>query len=94
MKTAIECVAAGALQLDEQKPKWEDRIDTNMLHMNSCMNCILGQLYRHYEIGCGVLNIDPEEHGFERDVDGMTYEELHDAWIDEIAKRKQKKEQV
>jgi hypothetical protein len=43
-----ERVARGAAALDERKPGWNEQIDLDVLDLNNCNNCILGQLYGHY----------------------------------------------
>lgn len=41
---AAACVARGAAYLDETRPGWAARIDTETLNMSSTTDCVLGQL--------------------------------------------------
>lgn len=44
MPTAEERVAAGAALLDTKVPGWRDRIDMDILDLDSTVCCIIGQL--------------------------------------------------
>lgn len=46
-----ERVERGIAYLDRMTPGWDQRIDLEMLDMNSCTRCVLGQLYGDYEHG-------------------------------------------
>lgn len=49
-ETIQETVARGAAWLDGVEPGWWDRVNLDTLHMESCKNCVLGQLggdFRH-----------------------------------------------
>ena len=38
----------GAELMDKLRPGWANRINVQILDMNSCSRCILGQLYKDY----------------------------------------------
>jgi hypothetical protein len=48
--TMTERVAAGAAWLDEHHPGWVDRIDLNVLDLESPCFCVLGQLGRNTDL--------------------------------------------
>ncbi len=48
---------AGAAHLDQVEPKWADRIDLTRLDLYKHRDCVLGQLYGHYDTGCAALGI-------------------------------------
>ena len=50
-------VARGAELLDRRKPGWAAKINLDRLAMNSCDDCLLGQLYGNYFDGKGRLRI-------------------------------------
>lgn len=50
-------VQAGAAKLDEVRPGWAEAIDPGVLDLGMMEDCILGQLYGHYEDGCDALGI-------------------------------------
>ena len=58
MSTTNERVAAGAALLDEKRPGWWQRIDTDTLDMGETCGCILGQTYEAngrstpFDMGC------------------------------------------
>lgn len=54
-------VSAGVTLLEEKFPGWENRIDLEMLSMNSFQDCILGQLYSGYYSGTYLLDLTDEE---------------------------------
>jgi len=41
-------VRAGAQFLDEQRPGWELKLNVGELDLNSCSQCVIGQLYGEY----------------------------------------------
>jgi hypothetical protein len=98
---ARERVARGARFLDQHRPGWHAEIDTARLRMESCAQCILGQLFGDFPRALTLTpQRDPEwvrEHGFdlaipefdsdEHILDG--YRRLTEMWIDEIHKRKE-----
>lgn len=45
MQDFKENVARGVALLDEKKPGWYKQIDVKKLHLSSCTDCVLGQLY-------------------------------------------------
>ena len=55
--------AAGAAFLDEHVPGWRTRIDLSTLDLESCENCILGQLFDDFMFGLehlGLVNLPGE----------------------------------
>lgn len=93
-----EAAERGAALLDKERPGWEKRINLELLKMNSCVMCILGQLFHDFNRGAFQLNlgIDPEPayedkaavdyygfDGFQRRAD-----EWNAAWVAEIKKRR------
>lgn len=63
MKTAeeqvIESANRGAEFLDKTLPEgWFQGINLDRLQMDSCVDCILGQLYGSYSMGIEVLKLD------------------------------------
>ena len=53
-----ERVARGARLLDEKRPGWAREIATDRLAMESCDECILGQLFHDYADGIFMLKRD------------------------------------
>ena len=93
-------VAAGAALLDAVRPGWAEVVEPADLAMESCADCVLGQLYGHYAKGLESLGLDPfvavpSPFGFEitgSDVEGggrvfAAYDRLAGFWRDEIAAR-------
>lgn len=95
-------VAAGARLLDEEIPGWFNRIDDTTLGLESCTRCVLGQLFANnyiyttpYMAGKVYLKFEGDNvtqaarHGFTiAAFSNIDYQQLTDAWIDEIAKRR------
>ena len=48
-------VARGAALLDAERPGWADQIGADTLAMESCDQCVLGQLYGNYWQGCRIV---------------------------------------
>ena len=53
-------VTRGAALLDEKRPGWAAKIDTDRLQLHDCLNCTLGQLDGEYPHGRRAL-FGPEE---------------------------------
>ena len=83
MSTVTERVARGAALLDEKIPGWDSRIDLDVLDIDSCAQCILGQVFaaessyypvaRGFGAGIDELGLDDsviEDLGFD-DTDGL-----------------------
>jgi hypothetical protein len=91
--TAQEAVAAGAAELDAKLPGWWREINVHELHMDCSEECILGQLYGHYDDGALELGFDrrsqeqSEALGFARW--DYEYDDLEGAWIDLIQARRE-----
>lgn len=97
-----ERVSRGAALFDQVNPDWFHMIDRDLLAMESCDNCILGQVYGHYEDGFRSLIADlPDtilfsaaDHGFtlynaeQESIDVFSrFAALADAWRAEIRRR-------
>lgn len=95
-------VARGAELLDRVRPGWHREITADRLAMDSCNQCILGQIYGDYGRGLKILmRFDlevfdrSERFGFEADSrEGMpaawwqgTFARLADAWRAAIRSR-------
>jgi hypothetical protein len=97
MTTIAERVARGAALLDEKQPGWWQRIYPDIIDIDSCERCVLGQVYEAedgndygYSTGLTALGIDlggPEhDHGFDCDWDEQ--EDLTAAWRELIESRR------
>src|SRR5215212_6502587 len=53
LKTTVE---AGAALLDNENPGWHRKIDCDTLRLQSCYDCMLGQLFGSY--GDGILKLN------------------------------------
>lgn len=77
VRTGIEERAArGAALLDEMCPGWADRVDLDILDMNDCDDCIVGQVFEDYREGLEDLGFDLErddEYDFGFDLDDEAY---------------------
>ncbi len=95
-------VARGAKLLDARKPDWFRLVVLDWLSMDSCDDCILGQVYGHFLDGCVKLGnalMHREavvEFGFDLPAAGRyalgpealdRFEQLADAWRVEIRRR-------
>lgn len=93
-------VSQGAKLLDKQNPQWYTKIDTDILQLQDCDRCILGQLYHHYIYGLSRVDLDADDdpwfYGFNiptviernaRHLRTVYYDILKDAWIHEIEER-------
>lgn len=64
-----ERVRRGAQMLDRKNPDWFNEIDLDVLDLNDCHACILGQLYGTYSEGRYRIGLDWDlqatgSHGF------------------------------
>jgi hypothetical protein len=75
--------------LDKKIPKWRRLIDMDTLDMESCLNCVTGQIFGHYNRGLEELGIKDhyaDEYGLVLVIDDDDshyedeYEELTDLW--------------
>lgn len=90
----IENVQAGANLLDSHDPEWFEKVNIDTLHMGSCIDCVLGQLYEGYCEGLNKINVNafessPEDYQYGFDDPKRRYAELTNEWIKEIQKRQQ-----
>lgn len=64
-RMAQEAAARGARFLDERRPGWEREIDLSVLDLQSCHDCIIGQLYGNFmDFHWHFPNEDPGRLGF------------------------------
>ena len=90
MRTPLrERVEAGAALLDRKRRSktWRRKIDLKQLNLESCQDCILGQLYGGYSVGLDRLErngewIWPDELGF--DPAATDHRPLTRAWCEYI----------
>jgi hypothetical protein len=92
-------VGRGSERLDRRMPAWAWEIDVKRLNLTYTEECILGQVYGHYEAGCRDLGITTGlqscRHGFVgsllgrfvRPLGRLEYSLLRDAWLAEIRER-------
>lgn len=85
VSSAEQRVAAGVTLLDERNPGWYAKIDLTKLNLQDGSYCILGQLYRVYELGLIILNdVNGIKYGFTAsyrlDDDGQL--NLNDEWLE------------
>lgn len=91
-------VARGAAHLDTVRPGWEKLIDVGTLSIGSCVDCILGQIFRREAddanrnpFGYGLSAVgwwdDGEAHGVAGFLLGQDMKVTQDAWIAAIAAR-------
>jgi hypothetical protein len=69
--------------LDRKYPGWAEKISLDTLAMESCDNCILGQLFGSFREGMDALGIAfGSSRGFDRPcgTDNAAYKILADAW--------------
>lgn len=79
----------GAIFLDNRAAHWEECVDTNLLKMESCFHCILGQLYGTYSKGIKALGldlIDEKQLGFTTDMNDWIELDCH--WVQLILDRR------
>lgn len=81
-------VRRGAALLDRKIPGWAKKIDAHRIEIHCCYNCILGQLYGHYDDGFHALGL---WSGCENGFNGLLGERraLADLWRREIAARRE-----
>lgn len=90
----VDRVAAGSNWLDVVHRGWTEDINLDALTIESCGQCVLGQLFGRYGDGLVVLDLDDEdavEFGFDRhrDEPPAVYDELTAAWLTAIRARRQ-----
>lgn len=89
-------VARGAEWLDAINPGWHNRIDCEAIRMVDCRRCIAGQLYGYYTRIFQKLPLEPTKSASEQardlgfDTDDISYDDLRNAWIEQINIRKEK----
>lgn len=86
-------VKRGAAWLDEVRPGWDKEIDLTKLELDSCADCVVGQLFgltprlrpaRFYQENYG-FDITDEVYGFDTNA---SYAKLTEEWRDLIASRR------
>jgi hypothetical protein len=75
-------VQAGVTLLDERVPGWRGRIDVDDLDLSSKRECVLGQLYGHFQEGVQQLGIRHQTcaFGFATGGGGHEYTKLTKEW--------------
>jgi hypothetical protein len=93
-----ENVDRGAALLDNLNPSWAKAMNLDILNMNKCDYCVLGQCFGHYDLGLkwlrsqGVeLKFGDDMYGFfthEEEEDGSdSWAKLKDMWFIKIRER-------
>lgn len=54
--TLEELVQTGVTRLDARRPGWYDNVDLDTLNIADTKDCILGQLFGHFDSGVALLN--------------------------------------
>src|SRR5262245_2417871 len=90
-------VARGAALLDAHMPGWAQRLEPGLLTLESCSNCVLGQLFGNYVVAYQKLalprGVVAAEYGFDltagesKGIRRVQYGRLTDAWLEAIADR-------
>lgn len=70
--TVQERVARGVALLDEVRPSWWRKVALDRLAMESCSNCILGQVYGNYWDGCVMIETQTGNYFFSSIRHGFT----------------------
>lgn len=80
-EVATQRVERGATLLDQRVPGWHERVDVHRLRLISTADCVLGQLFGHYDVDEAVALAGDEDfdefaarHGF--DVDAQAHGDL------------------
>lgn len=90
-------IEQGMALLDEKVPGWEYRLDLRTLDVNSCTQCVVGQLFGIHNsdllyLGYQALGVEsPRQYGFSLDWDlsyRATYGGLNRAWKRKIRERR------
>lgn len=85
-------VADGAAFLDERWPGWWKRVNSRTLNVESCLNCVLGQLFGSYQEGMDWVS-DMTGHkfacryGFATGTMG-NYKLLTELWVEVLTQRR------
>lgn len=96
---SIGCARKGAALLDAYfgDRRWVKKIKATKLHLSSCADCVLGQVFGDYSVGLGKLRaafgdvVDSGSYGFDSEHDEgegieTSYETLNAAWKAVLAK--------
>ena len=59
----MSVVENGAALLDIENPGWYKKINLDKLSINSCSDCILGQIYGDYWAGASIIQRNPNYTG-------------------------------
>lgn len=74
----------GAQLLDIEKPRWYDKIDLDMLDIQSHLFCVLGQVYGRFGLGMAELDLTNRqvfEFGFDLDPRGWDDRPSVNYWV-------------
>jgi hypothetical protein len=87
----------GARYLDEYDPTWHERVHPDVLQMDNCYNCVLGQLFENFVEGAIAVgaHVNKREirygfvHPWELEFSAQAgyYKALEEVWKEEISKR-------
>ena len=85
LELAKERVTKGHQWLDQNYPGWKEKIDLDTLELSSCLNCVLGQLYGHFDNSPfaedGPEYLHGKEFGFDRFIGQVvTFGDLQEEW--------------
>lgn len=94
LPSVTDRVAAGSNWLDVIHRGWDEDINLDTLTIDSCDQCVLGQLFERYGDGLEALELDDDdavEFGFDRHTSEHpdVYDDLTAAWMDAIRARRQ-----
>lgn len=85
-KQIPEEVKAGMELLDQEVPGWREKIDLDSLDLSDCYECILGQVFGHFNEGRRMIaevDNDPGKYGFDCHPTG--YEFLTQIWKEALS---------
>lgn len=93
--TVEQRVAKGAQLLDQHRPGWRDSIKPQTLNIDSCRDCVLGQVFGSYYVGLVKLwptnredgrYVRPSDYGFANlfTASHETAQSLHATWRAEV----------
>lgn len=75
-------IRAGMERLNKDCPQWREKISIEKLNMRNSSNCVLGQVYGDYSIGCNELNIQTSYSTRPAEILGFNAPEGDDWWND------------
>lgn len=89
MSSFSNFAARGAAEFDRLRPGWARRVNTNLLDMGSIDLCVGAQVFGTYHDTLKALDIrNDEAHLYGFDAGHGNPEDLTEAWLFEIGKRR------